>query len=59
MRLRARALPEPDFLREDNRRMLPILRERNFDIAYHEAGGAHNDTRGRDHAHRELEMTSG
>lgn len=59
MRLRARALPEPDFLREDNRRMLPILRERNFDIAYHEHGGAHNYTSWRDHVHLGLERMFG
>lgn len=48
-----------DFLLEDNRRMLPLLRERNFDITYHEHGGAHNYTSWRDHVHRGLEMMFG
>lgn len=33
-----------DFLIEDNRRMFPLLRERGFDVTYHEYGGAHNYT---------------
>lgn len=44
-----------DFLLEDNRRMLPLLRERGFDVTYHEYGGAHNYTSWRDHVHLGLE----
>lgn len=48
-----------DFLLEDNRRMLPILRERRFDVTYHEYGGAHNYTSWRDNVHRGLEIMFG
>lgn len=48
-----------DFLLEDNRRMIPLLRERGFDVAYHEYGGAHNYTSWRDHVHLGLEMAFG
>ena len=48
-----------DFLIEDNRRMIPLLRERGFDLTYHEYGGAHNYTSWRDHVHRGLEEMFG
>jgi enterochelin esterase family protein len=48
-----------DFLLEDNRRILPLLRERNFDVTYHEYGGAHNYTSWRNHVHRGLEIMFG
>jgi enterochelin esterase family protein len=48
-----------DFLLEDNRRMLPIFRERGFDVTYHEYGGAHNYTSWRDHVHHGLETMFG
>jgi len=44
-----------DFLLEDNRRMLPLIHEKNFDLTYHEHGGAHNYTSWRDHVHHGLE----
>ncbi|MEW5938015.1 MAG: alpha/beta hydrolase-fold protein [Chloroflexota bacterium] len=48
-----------DFLLEDNRRILPLLRERNFDLTYHEYSGAHNFTSWRDHVHLGLEKMFG
>ncbi|MEW6031070.1 MAG: alpha/beta hydrolase-fold protein [Chloroflexota bacterium] len=48
-----------DFLLEDNRRMLPLLRERGFDLTYHEYGGAHNYTSWRDQIHIGLERMFG
>jgi enterochelin esterase family protein len=48
-----------DFLLKDNRRMLPLLRERRFDLTYHEYGGAHNYTSWRDNVHRGLETIFG
>jgi enterochelin esterase-like enzyme len=48
-----------DFLLEDNRRILPLLRERGFDVTYHEYGGAHNYTSWRDHVHLGLERMFG
>ena len=48
-----------DFLLEDNLRMLPLLRERNFGLTYHEYGGAHNYTSWRDHIHHGLETMFG
>lgn len=48
-----------DFLLEDNRRMLPILRASGFEITYHEYGGAHNYTSWRDHVHLGLEKMFG
>ncbi|RJP47151.1 MAG: esterase family protein [Anaerolineaceae bacterium] len=48
-----------DFLLEDNRRMLPLLRERGFDLTYHEYVGAHNYTSWRDHIHLGLEKMFG
>ena len=44
-----------DFLLEDNRRMIPLFREHNFDLTYHEYTGAHNYTSWRDHIHLGLE----
>ncbi|MBI5933223.1 MAG: esterase family protein [Chloroflexi bacterium] len=48
-----------DFLIEDNRRMIPLLRERGFDLTYHEYGGAHNYTSWRDNIHLGLEEMFG
>jgi enterochelin esterase-like enzyme len=48
-----------DFLLEENRRVLPLLRERGFDVAYHEYGGAHNYTSWRDHIHLGMERMFG
>ena len=48
-----------DFLLKDNHRMLPFLRERNFNVTYHEHGGAHNYTSWRDNIHRGLEVMFG
>jgi enterochelin esterase family protein len=48
-----------DFLLEDNRRMIPLLREHGFDLTYHEHGGAHNYTSWRDHVHRGLKIMFG
>lgn len=48
-----------DFLLADNRRMIPLLRERGFDIAYHEHSGAHNYASWRDHVHAGLERMFG
>ncbi len=48
-----------DFLLEDNRRILPLLRERGFDVTYHEYGGAHNYTSWRDHVDVGLERMFG
>ena len=50
---------EFDFLLEDNRRMLPLLREHNFDLTYFEYSGAHNYTSWRDHVHLGLERMFG
>jgi enterochelin esterase-like enzyme len=48
-----------DFLLEDDRRMIPLLRERGFDLTYHEYVGAHNYTSWRDHVHLGLETMFG
>ena len=48
-----------DFLLEDDRRMIPLLRERGFDLTYHEYVGAHNYTSWRDHVHLGLEEMFG
>lgn len=48
-----------DFLLEDNRRILPLLRKKGFDLTYHEYGGAHNYTSWRDHLHLGLEKMFG
>lgn len=48
-----------DFLLEDNRRMLPLFHEHNFNLTYHEYGGAHNYTSWRDHVDFGLERMFG
>jgi hypothetical protein len=48
-----------DFLLEDDRRIVPLLCEHNFDLTYHEYGGAHNYTSWRDHVHLGLERMFG
>ncbi len=48
-----------DFLLEDNRRMQPILRERGYNVTYHEAGGAHNYTSWRNNLGNALETMFG
>jgi enterochelin esterase family protein len=48
-----------DFLLADNRRMLPLLCKRGFDLTYHEHGGAHNYTSWRDQVHLGLEKMFG
>jgi enterochelin esterase family protein len=48
-----------DFLLEDNRRVVPLLREHGFDLTYREYGGAHNYTSWRDHVHLGLEAMFG
>ena len=48
-----------DFLLEDNRRMIPLLREHGFNLTYHEYGGAHNYTSWRDNVHHGLEVLFG
>jgi enterochelin esterase-like enzyme len=48
-----------DFLLEDDRRMVPLLREHGFDLTYHEYIGAHNYTSWRDHVHLGLEKMFG
>lgn len=48
-----------DFLLEDDRRMVPLLRERGFDLTHHEYVGAHNYTSWRDHVHLGLERMFG
>jgi enterochelin esterase family protein len=48
-----------DFLLEDNRRIVPLLREKDFDLTYHEYGGAHNYTSWGDHVHLGLEKMFG
>lgn len=48
-----------DFLLDDNRRMVRLLRENGFDVDYREHGGAHNFTSWRDHVHSGLERMFG
>ena len=46
-------------LLQDNRRIVPLLREHGFDLTYHEYSGAHNYTSWRDHVHLGLEKIFG
>jgi enterochelin esterase family protein len=48
-----------DSLQQDNRRVVPLLRERGFDLTYQEHGGGHNYTSWRDHVHLGLERLFG
>ncbi len=48
-----------DSLLRDNRRLVPLLRERGFDLTYREYNGAHNYTSWRDHVHLGLETMFG